>query len=69
MTNEQRIRGADAGVDWALLVTGYDQSELMGLLRADLSASTLAQQGAGTVTAALYRMDYALSRTEIDAGP
>ena len=25
MTNEQRIRGADAGVGWALLVTGYRQ--------------------------------------------
>jgi hypothetical protein len=23
MTNEQRIRGADAGVDWAVLATGY----------------------------------------------
>ena len=24
MTNEQRIRGADAGFDWAVLVTGYE---------------------------------------------
>src|SRR5690242_10972366 len=28
MTNEQRIRGPDAGVDWALLVTGYREAAL-----------------------------------------
>lgn len=33
MTNEQRMRGADAGVDWALLVTGYDQEAFTSLSR------------------------------------
>ena len=32
MTNEQRIRGADAGVDWAVLVTGYNQDALAKLM-------------------------------------
>ncbi len=31
MTNEQRIRGADGGVDWALLVTGYRQDAVAAL--------------------------------------
>ena len=25
MTQEQRIRGKDSGVDWVILVTGYDE--------------------------------------------
>jgi hypothetical protein len=65
MTNEQRIRGTDGGVDWALLVTGYSEPALSALARQELAAPRLEQQGAGSVTEALYRIDYTLSRAEI----
>jgi hypothetical protein len=67
MTNEQRIRGADAGVDWAVLVTGYGEDALARLSGADLAAPRLADQGAAAVQAATYRIDYSLSHAEVDA--
>ena len=36
MTAEQRLRGADAGMDWALLVTGYQQDVAAALAHSDL---------------------------------
>ena len=66
MTNEQRIRGADAGVDWAILVTGYRQDALAELSSADLGAERLAEHGATDVHEATYGMDYSLSHDEID---
>ena len=33
MTEEQRIRGLDAGVDWALLLTGYSEEAVTALVR------------------------------------
>jgi hypothetical protein len=62
MTHEQRIRGADAGVDSALLVTGYDRAVLAALLQSELGADSLARHGALEVTQALYRTDYSLTR-------
>jgi len=67
MTNEQRLRGADAGVDWALLVTGYSQDALANLGRADLGNAQLEKHGAAGIVAALYRMDYSIIRRELDA--
>ena len=67
MTNEQRIRGADAGIDWALFAIGYDAAALDLLARDTLGDRHLAAHGATGVQAALYRLDYALSRAEIDA--
>lgn len=67
MTNEQRIRGADAGVDWAILATGYSQDSFAELSSADLGAERLAEYGATGVHEATYRMDYSLSHDEIDA--
>lgn len=63
MTSEQRIRGADSGVDWAILVTGYREDALDGLGAAHL------MQGTAGVLEATYRMDYALSREEVAAPP
>ena len=34
MTREQRIRGADGGVDWALLATAYSASDLAAVAQA-----------------------------------
>ena len=67
MTNEQRIRGADAGVDWALLVTGYNQDALESLMRSDLGNAPLEGHGATGVLGALYRLEYSMVQREVDA--
>ncbi|MBE0624691.1 MAG: hypothetical protein IH606_07765 [Burkholderiales bacterium] len=67
MTNEQRIRGADAGFDWALFVTGYSEDALAQLMHVDLADAAFARHGAAGVLAALYRMDYALTDRESGA--
>ena len=62
MTNEQRIRGADAGVDAALLLSGYREDvPLPELLR----AGELERRGAVGVTDAMFRMDYSLARADL----
>ena len=66
MTNEQRIRGADAGVDWALLTTGYDQHALEALAKGDLCNARFEEHGATGTASALYRTDYSLSAREIE---
>ena len=66
MTNEQRLRGADAGVDWALLVTGYNQDALASLGDADLASAQLEKHGAAGIAAAMYRMDYSVIRRELE---
>ena len=68
-TNEQRIRGADAGVDSALIVTGYDHDAVAQIAHATLGVPALEAHGATDVSRALYRFDYSLSRAEIDAAP
>lgn len=67
MTNEQRIRGADAGVDWALLVTGYDQGSLATLAETELGKTQLEARGARGIVSALYRTDYTLTAQEVGA--
>jgi len=67
MTNEQRIRGADAGVDWALLVTGYSQDALATLMQADLGNAQLEKHGAMGVLGAMYRNEYSIIQREVDA--
>jgi len=69
MTNEQRIRGAaDAGIDWALLVTGYRPEVLEEQGQAALGAPALQARGATGVSAAMYRFDYSVSQGEC-SGP
>lgn len=65
MTSEQRIRGADAGVDWALVLTAYRQDDLERLVQTDLGKPALEQHGATGVMEGLYRMDYALTEREV----
>jgi hypothetical protein len=65
MTNEQRIRGVDAGIDWALLTTGYSQETLDALARSDLCNDRFEEHGATAVVTALYRTDYTLTAEEI----
>ena len=60
MTHEQRIRGADAGVAWALFVTGYRQDAVASLAAAELAPARLEAHGAARPAAALYRVDFSL---------
>lgn len=66
MTKEQSIRGRDAGVDWAVFVTGYTQDAVGGLSQTDLGRGRLEAQGASGVLDALYRIDYSLSHAEMN---
>jgi len=61
MTNEQRIRGADAGVDWAVVLAGYREEALPSL--------ALNSKGARGVSEAYYRYDYSLARGEGSINP
>ena len=67
MTSEQRIRGADADVDWALLATGYQQDALSNLEMVEFSARELEGRGASSVVSALYQGAYSLSADEVHA--
>ena len=57
MTAEQRIRGRDAGVDRALLVTGYLPELMAGLAQNELGASSLEAHGASPgATSGVYQL-------------
>ena len=63
MTHEQRIRGSDANVDWAVLITGYREEVLADFLRDVIDP--LEQQGGTDVLGSMYRIDYSLTRDEV----
>ena len=67
MTSEQQIRGADAGVDWALVATGYEHDAVAELESAELSLRELRAHGCASASLVLYRAAYSLSADEIDA--
>ena len=67
MTQEQRIRGADAPVDWALLCTGYRPEALQALAAGGLHPRALAAQGALQVSQGHYQAHYSLSAAELAA--
>jgi hypothetical protein len=67
MTTEQHIRGADAHLDWALLLTGYAEEALATLLQGDLGVSRLRRRGARGVVDATYRLQYSLTNRELPA--
>src|SRR4029077_11574700 len=64
VTREQSIRGGpDAGVDWAVVVTGYDASALAALEKQDLNGDEFLRNGAERAPlAAGYSLAYAISR-------
>jgi len=68
MTSEQQIRGVDAGVDWALLATGYEREAITELESADLSLGVLQAHGCASASFASYRTAYSLSADEIASG-
>ena len=69
MTREQRIRGADAAVDSALLVMGYDADALAALARDVLGAQHLERRGASGAVEGQYRLDYMLAQAELGRLP
>jgi hypothetical protein len=67
MTNEQRIRGADASVDSAVIVTGYDADAVAAYGQALAGPQGLASRGAGDVSCSVYRCSYSLVGAELGA--
>lgn len=65
MTNEQRIRGADAGVDWAVLVTGYSADAVADLAQSALGRAAFEAHGARVAADAVYRMEYTLTDRDV----
>lgn len=65
MTKEQQIRGADAGVDWTVLVTGYAEDAVAGLMHGELSRSQIEEHGGTAVSDAMCRMEYMLTDRDI----
>ena len=65
MTNEQRIRGNDSGVDWAILITGYEEDVLARLDQSkDLDLPRLEREVTNLLDAT-YRIAHSLSRNEL----
>jgi hypothetical protein len=64
-TNEQRIRGNDAAVDWVLLVTGYSAESVASLTGRELSREALERRGATGLATGAYRMEYSLTEREV----
>ncbi len=67
MTNEQRIRGVDRGVESAIIITGYDAGAVSAIASRLISAGGLPDHGAVAVEHAVYRTGYSLVAAEIDA--
>ena len=67
MTNEQRIRGADRGVDRALIVTGYDGNAVTAYAQELCATAGLSSRGSRELTSAIYFCGYSLASAEIDA--
>ena len=69
MTNEQRIRGADRGVDSAVIVTGYDDNAVAAYANDLCAVGGLPDRGAGELSCATYRLSFSLASAEVAANP
>ena len=67
MTNEQRIRGADRGVDSAVIMTGYELDAVVEQAQRLHGDGSLASQGASDISVVAYRCAYSLAASEIPA--
>ena len=67
MTNEQRIRGADRGVDSAIIITGYDGSAVAEYAKGLCASDQLSGLGAKETSSATYVTSYVLVSSEFDA--
>jgi len=68
MTSEQAIRGRDASVHSAVLVTGYDEAAVSAVGNSDLSNTRLGGRGAYDVFVQYFRQCYCLTAAEL-GGP
>jgi hypothetical protein len=66
-TKEQRIRGKDAAIDCALLVTGYSADSVAKLIQTELCEHQFENRGASGVSGGFYRMAYSLAEGELPA--
>jgi len=67
MTNEQRIRGVDRGVDSAIIVTGYDRDAISRYANSLCAADGLSNRGARELTSATYSFSYSLASADLEA--
>jgi hypothetical protein len=67
MTAEQRIRGADRGIDSAIIITGYDHNAVAEYAKNLCAHRQLAYHGASETTSGTYTTNYVLTSSEIDA--
>lgn len=67
LSEEQRIRGKDAGVNWLLLVTGYSDAAIARLAGDELARERLAQAGALDPAHEVYLLQQTVQRE--DAAP
>jgi hypothetical protein len=67
MTDEQRIRGADRGVDTAIVVTGHDDEAVAAFAARLVGAGGLPDRGAVGVSVGRYRVAHALLAAELGA--
>jgi len=65
MTAEQRIRGADAGLRWALLVTGYDADAIETLAVSGGLVDAVQSRAAPDASFATYRLHFMLTDREL----
>jgi hypothetical protein len=65
MTSEQRIRGSDAAVDLALLVTGYSAESVTALFQTRLCEEQFERHGASRYAGGVYQLAYALTNREL----
>ena len=66
-TNEQRIRGSDSAMDWALLVTGYSVESVADLHQTRLCEERFQRRGASGYAGAVYQIAYSLTNLELMA--
>lgn len=65
MTIEQRIRGADRGIDSAIIVTGYDRNAVSAYAKSLCAADGISNKGARELTSAIYGLSYSLTSAEL----
>ena len=66
-TNEQRIRGSDSAMDWALLVTGYSVGSVTDLFHTRLCEEQFQRRGASGYAGGVYQIEYSLTNLELTA--
>ena len=67
MTSEQKLRGADQGMDWALIVSAYRRDALEQALASSLGTTALQSRGASHLSSAMYRFDYSTVSGDVAA--